>query len=278
MKVINFKNEELLIDKNTDEPIIIVYDLEEEQQKTLRIKVSSKIKASLVEVFTGNSIKTDLKREFIVDKDAKLEYLKFQDISKESSLEINYNLHLEESSSLQITNLELGLGDSTNYFETNLHEEHAKLEINGLVKLYESANSSSIFVTKHIAQNCFSNIKYKHSLSDSSKAIFEAKSIVEEKANFSKVLQSSDTLLLSEDAVIFARPHLEINIDELEASHGATTGTLDREQLLYLQARGIPEQKAKEMLLKAFENEIYDNIQDSKIKEFITSYKRREYV
>ncbi len=51
--------------------------------------------------------------------------------------------------------------------------------------------------------------------------------------------------MLSDDAVIFARPHLEICIDELEASHGATTGSLNKEQLLYLQARGIEEKKAK---------------------------------
>ena len=101
---------------------------------------------------------------------------------------------------------------------------------------------------------------------------------VNKEAPFSKAFQNSNTILLSNDAEIFAQPHLEILIDELEASHGATTGTLDREQLLYLQSRGIPEVKAYDMLLKAFESQIYDNISDTLIKEFISSYTRSKYV
>ncbi len=76
----------------------------------------------------------------------------------------------------------------------------------------------------------------------------------------------------------FARPHLEINIDELEASHGATTGSLNKDELLYLCSRGIPKDTAYNMLLEAFENEVYDNIQDLKIKDFLKSFKKDDYV
>jgi hypothetical protein len=74
------------------------------------------------------------------------------------------------------------------------------------------------------------------------------------------------------------KPHLEIYIDELQASHGTTTGSLDKEQLLYLQSRGISKDKAYEMLLSAFENKIVDNIKDEIIKEFVQNYKRDKYV
>ncbi|MDN5105334.1 SufD family Fe-S cluster assembly protein, partial [Aliarcobacter butzleri] len=87
-----------------------------------------------------------------------------------------------------------------------------------------------------------------------------------------------NTILLSDDATIFAQPHLEIYIDELEASHGTTTGTLNEEQLLYLQSRGIRKEKAYDMLLNAFESSIKDNIKDEKIKEFIENYKKEKYV
>ena len=128
------------------------------------------------------------------------------------------------------------------------------------------------------AKNSLSNINYKHSLKDSSKAVLKAKSIVNETAIGTKAFQNTNTILLSDDAVIFAQPHLEIYIDELEASHGATTGTLDKEQLLYLEARGIPKKLAYDMLLKAFEEKIAHNIKDEIIKEFIKTYKREKYV
>ena len=61
-------------------------------------------------------------------------------------------------------------------------------------------------------------------------------------------------------------------------SHGTTTGTLNKEQLLYLQSRGISKEESYEMLLSAFENKIVDNIKDELIKEFIKNYKRDKYV
>ena len=79
-------------------------------------------------------------------------------------------------------------------------------------------------------------------------------------------------------AIIFAQPFLEIFIDELEASHGTTTGTLNKDQLLYLQSRGISKEQSYEILLEAFENSIKDNIKDEKVKQFIEEYKKESYV
>ena len=291
MKLINFnKNNidkainELVIDKNTNEPIIIIHDLNKENTKdetSLKIKIKENINASFIEVFINSKEQKkehSFKREFEVEGNASLEYLKYQDISENTSLNVDSNITLKQNAKINITNFELGLGINKNNFNTNLDAENSNLNIFGLVKLYEKSNSNSIFNTVHNAKNCSSNVSYKHSLHDASKAIYEAKSIVNEEALYSKVLQNSNTILLSDDAVIFASPHLEINIDELEASHGATTGSLNKEQLLYLQARGIPLNKAYEMLLKAFENEVYDNIKDLKIKEFITKFKKSDYV
>ena len=132
--------------------------------------------------------------------------------------------------------------------------------------------------TVHNNENSISNINFKHSLKDHSRTVFKALSRVNEDALYTKAFQNSNTILLSNDAAIYAQPHLEILIDELEASHGATTGTLDKDQLLYLQSRGINKNLAYEILLKAFESKIYDNIDDKLIKEFMDSYKRKDYV
>ena len=279
MKLINLENNELLIDKDTIEPITIIYNLEEKTQNDLKIRVKENVKASIIEVYVnGNEEKYAFKRDFKISKNAKLEYLKYQSANENSVLNFDFDIKLDENADIHVTNLELGLGINENHFNTDLNSENTSLTINGLVKLYKKSNSSSTFNTIHNAKNTSSDVSYKHSLHDNTKAVFEARSVVNENANFSKVRQNTNTILLSDDAVIFARPHLEINIDELEASHGATTGSLDKEQLLYLKSRGIPETKAYDMLLKAFENEVYDNIKDIKIKEFVENFKRSDYV
>jgi len=280
MKIINYKKDLLLIDKDTTEPITIIYNLNDQIENSLKIQIKENIKASIIEVYLDGKkdINYDFKREFIVEKNANLECLKYQDINDDTTLNLDCKINLEENAIIHMTNFELGSGKNESYYDTNLNNENSNLIIHGLVKLYDKTKSNSTFNTVHNAKNTSSDVSYKHSLHDSSKAIFDAKSIVNENANFSKVLQSTNTILLSDDAVIFARPHLEISIDELEASHGATTGSLDEEQLLYLQSRGIPKDVAYEMLLKAFENEVYDNIEDPKIKEFLENFKRDEYV
>ena len=278
MKLINLQNNELVIDKDTNEAIILIHKLNENSEKKLKIKVKENIKASFIEVFLAGNSEYSFKREFEVEKNASLEYLKYQDINKDSILNLDSNIILKENANINITNLELGFGNTQNVFTSNLNSKNSNLSIFGLVKLFEKTTSNSVFNTIHNEKNTSSNISYKHSLHDNSKAIYEAKSIVNEEALYSKVTQNSNTILLSDDAVIFTRPHLEINIDELEASHGATTGSLNKEELLYLQARGIPQSKAYEILLKAFENEVYDNIKDIKIKDFLENFKRNDYV
>ena len=66
-----------------------------------------------------------------------------------------------------------------------------------------------------------------------------------------------------------SRPQLEIYIDELEASHGSTTGQLDGKQLFYLRSRGITEIEARKILIQAFANEMIDEIKDESVRERI---------
>lgn len=274
MKLINLKNDELLIDKDTIEPLIIVYDSKKENSSSIKIKIKKDVKASIIELFSGTNFIGEYNRELYIEENSQLEYVKLQNFGLNSVVDFNYKTNINNNAKLYMTNLEFGVGSTKNSYETELNSENSKLNISGLVKIEKESDSKSIFRTVHNAPNSLSNIAYKHILDDKVKATFDAKSIVNEKALNSKVLQNSNTLLLSEDAAIFASPHLEINIDELEASHGAVTGSLDEEQLLYLQSRGIPKHLAVQMLLKAFENEIYDKINDPKIKEFLKDYKR----
>ncbi len=274
MKLINLKNEELLIDKDTIEPLVISYDLKKESHNQIRIKLKKGVKASIIEIFAGGNSIGEYERDLIIEDGAKLEYLKYQTLEKKSVVDFNYKINLGNESKINMINLEFGEGSTKSTYETPLNNENSVFNVNGLVKIYNDSDSKSIFKTIHNAPNALSDIAYKHLLNDKVKATFDAKSIVNEKALNSKVYQNSETLLLSEDAAIFAQPHLEINIDELEAAHGATTGSLDEEQLFYLQARGISKEKATQMLLKAVENKIYDKIEDIKIKEFIENQKR----
>ena len=277
------KQKIITINKNIAEPIFLIHKLKENETfytNSLKIKVAKDIKASVVEVFVNSCTNSfyGVNRKIELEENSSLEYVKIQDINASNSMIFSLCVEQKDSSNLEISNFEYGNGFLINSFENIINAQNSNYELNGLVKLFDDSNTSNLIKTIHNEKSSISNINYKHTLKDSSKAVFKAKSIVNETALFSKAFQNCNTILLSDDATIFAQPHLEIFIDELEASHGTTTGSLDKEQLLYLQSRGISKDKAYEMLLSAFENKIVDNIKDTIIKEFVQNYKRDKYV
>ena len=238
------------------------------------------IKVFIIEVFVNFCEDGDfsVKRKINLGKNSSLDYLKIQDINKSSSFNLTYNINQKSYSTLDITNFEFGDGLIKNYFFNTLDKIQAKYHISSLVKLSHKASCTNTINTIHNAKYTTSDIKYKHSLDDSSKAYFKVKSIVNNTASFAKAFQDTKTILLSNNAQIYTQPHLEILIDELKASHGATTGSLDEEALLYLQARGINKKLAYDILLRAYEKEIYDNIKNKELKKFAKKYKRDDYV
>ncbi len=238
------------------------------------------VKASVIEVFTSNLNNSTIlaNRTIEVEKNSSLEYVKIQDISISNSLIFSCKAKQDDKSNLEISNFEFGDGFCVNSFENKIDSLEVNYELNGLNKLRNSANSSTLVKTTHNNQSSRSNINYKNSLLDKSRAVVKIRSIVTQTGLYSKAFQNCNSILLSDDAVIFAQPFLEIFIDELEASHGTTTGTLNKEQLLYLQARGISKEKSYEMLLEAFENSIKNNIKDEKIKEFLEEYKKESFI
>jgi Fe-S cluster assembly protein SufD len=63
-------------------------------------------------------------------------------------------------------------------------------------------------------------------------------------------------LLLSQTATVDSKPQLEIENNDVKASHASTTGRLNDAALFYLRARGIGEAEARALLTRAFASEI----------------------
>ena len=107
-------------------------------------------------------------------------------------------------------------------------------------------------------------------------AVFDGKARIDRGASGSEALQGTHTLLLSDEAQVHAKPHLEIYTDDLKASHGATVGQLDEGAMLYLQSRGIPEAVAREMLIEAFASDLFETIGDEALRAQMQAYARSD--
>jgi FeS assembly protein SufD len=89
-------------------------------------------------------------------------------------------------------------------------------------------------------------------LTDQSRVEFEGMIRVRPKAQQTASFLSDHTLLLSKECRAESIPSLEIGANEVSASHGATTGQIDEEQLFYLMVRGISKPEAERIVVQGF--------------------------
>lgn len=84
------------------------------------------------------------------------------------------------------------------------------------------------------------------------RAAFRGRILVRPDAQRIKAFQENHNILLSETARVETSPQLEIYADDVECSHGATTGFLDADAQFYMRSRGIPEPEARVLQMISF--------------------------
>ncbi|MGQ9863643.1 MAG: SufD family Fe-S cluster assembly protein [Bacteroidia bacterium] len=113
---------------------------------------------------------------------------------------------------------------------------------------------------RHSSPHTQSNQLYKGIAYPKATAAFHGRIQVEKNAQKIQAYQESKNLLWDRNAMIYARPQLEIFADDVRCTHGATVGMLDAQALFYLQSRGIPAAQASLIMAQAFLQEVVAKI------------------
>ncbi|HJN60687.1 MAG TPA: Fe-S cluster assembly protein SufD [Alphaproteobacteria bacterium] len=156
-----------------------------------------------------------------------------------------------------------------NEVEVVLAGARAVCELGGGFMLAGEQQVDNRLRVDHRAPECTSRQTYKGVLDDRAHGVFQGKTVVDRDAQKSDGNQLSRALLLSPDAVMDAKPELEIYADDVKCSHGATVGELDGEQLFYLRARGIDEATARGLLIAAFMADHLQSISDDRARDWL---------
>ena len=107
-------------------------------------------------------------------------------------------------------------------------------------------------ISIHKDQNSQSHTVLKAVLKDSSSNVFDGMIKILPKGQKTNALLEAHSLLLSENASSNNIPSLEIEADDVKATHKATVTNLDENQIFYLTSRGISNQEAKNHIIKGF--------------------------
>ncbi len=146
----------------------------------------------------------------------------------------------------------------------------AVCQLSGLsLTMHDGQHFDHHVTVEHAAAHGTSSMRYKTILDNKSSAVFNGRVHVHPRAQKINASQASHNILLSPSADIYTKPELEIYADDVKCNHGATVGQLDNDALFYLQARGIPADQAKMLLLTAFVEEIFASVREATLAEYV---------
>ncbi|MDV4154507.1 Fe-S cluster assembly protein SufD [Rhizobium brockwellii] len=145
--------------------------------------------------------------------------------------------------------------------------EGADLTLRGINLLGGDTHTDVTMVLGHDVPNTGSTEVIRNVVFDRAKGVFQGMIRVAPDAQKTDAKMACNTLLMSDDAEFSVKPELEIFADDVQCGHGATVTDIDANHLYYMMARGIPENKARAMLVNAFVAEIVEELEDDALVE-----------
>lgn len=230
-----------------------------------------------VHIFVGAQAQVDLVSSSVCLSGSSYCYNATTEIALEEASQVNYvqvgyqhaadawcfealRAQLKRNSTFKSVHLTNGCASLRQDYRITLLEENAEASLNGLATLSEKRESHVHVHLGHHAPSCRSQQLFKSVLNDFSRFSFEGKIYVKPIAQKTEAFQQSHMLLLHDHAQAYSKPNLEIFADDVKASHGATVGQLDHDQLFYLKTRGFSDAEAKKLLVAGFCKEIFEMI------------------
>lgn len=183
-----------------------------------------------------------------------------------------FRAQLKRNSRLHSISITDGSASVRDDYRVLLTGENGEALLNGLWMLDGKREAHTHVLMDHQAPNCHSNQFFKGVLRGVSRSSFEGKILVRQLAQKTEAYQLNNNLLLSPGANADSKPNLEIFADDVKASHGATVGQLDEDQVFYMKTRGFSETEAKSLLVFGYCEEMIDKIQIPSLKASISKH------
>jgi len=216
-----------------------------------------------------NRFLTNTVTEVYVGENAHFNIIRIQNEHNNSFKITSTFIHQENNSSVSSNNITLHGGLVRNNTFLFLSGQDAQCTSYGLYLADKMQHIDNYVNVEHLAPGCTSNQLFKGILDEKSKGVFNGRIYVARGAQDTSAYQKNNSILLTNDARMYTKPHLEIFADEVKCSHGATVGQLDNDAMFYLQSRGINRDEARLMLMTAFADEVIQKISIEPLKHRI---------
>jgi len=153
------------------------------------------------------------------------------------------------------------------YVDSLLVGNGSSAEFNGVYFVNGQQHVDLDTLTHHIGLSTGGDLLLKGALRDNARAVFQGMIKIDPSGQQTNSYLKNENLLLSDHARADSIPSLEIDANDVRASHGATISRVDEEYIFYLQSRGIPRSTAVRMIVEGFFSSVFDRMSQERVRE-----------
>ena len=205
--------------------------------------------------------------EIYIGDGAQVQFGALQNWNEETYGFVRRRAYVGRDAKLQWTVGWLGGKLTMSYVESRLVGPGAEMEdiqvLFGRHKQHFDLTSS----LRNMAPHVKGEIHMKGVMKDQSRAVLYGFIKVDPVAQQSNSYQLAQGLLLNDGAHCDAIPGLEIEANDVRATHGASIGPIDEEQIFYLMSRGFEREQAKRTIVEGFLTPTLEQIPIAGVRE-----------
>lgn len=269
----------IVVPKNKviEEPIYISYNFDNDDYLVAAININYEENSKADFIIKNESISfgkqlNQLKETINVSSNANGTITIINLLNRESYNFIAIEGNIEENAMIKHNIIDLDSSISISNVDINLNGDEAKHYLNSI---YVGKNNDIIDINYYIKNKGLKTqniINAKGVLFDNSKKHF--KGIIDfikgSKDSIGK--EQEKCLLLSDSCISRSLPMLLCHEEDVNGSHGVSSGQIDSEKLFYLMSRGFSENEAKKLIVRAEFSEVIENVLDEDLKNKVYDY------
>ncbi len=231
--------------------------------------VKENAEVSFIEHYIGdNQYFNNITTEIFLSRNAKCCIDSIQEESADGYHIADLFVNQQDNSHFSWNSFSFGGLMARNYVEIELNSG-AECNLQGISVLTTEQHVDHNILITHLGSNSSSSEEFKGVYAGKAHGVFRGDIRVNKEVKNIISKQLNKNILLSDSAKVSTQPRLEIYNNDVQCSHGATVGQLDKETLFYLQTRGLSEDSARRILIIAFVQSILENVNSKEVADYL---------
>lgn len=237
------------------------------------VRLAEGARANVIESFVGlgGASFTNAATSIEVGDGASCTYHRIQSEAAETVHIGHVRALVGRDAQIRAASISLGASISRVAFDITLEGDGSSVDIDGLYVPSGAQHHDNVITVEHAGSHTRSTQRFKGVINDRAHGAFTGHIVVRPGTVDTTSHQTNHSILLTPTAQSDSRPWLEILADDVRCTHGATVGRLDEAALFYLRSRGIPEGRAREILIDAFASEITDAVEPQSLRDHLAA-------